>query len=85
MIDYHNMTPEQRFSELEQMAVELFETRQWKTKFCNRYGYQPNALQKWKDKGAPEWACVAVRDALSAKRLAQIMEIIESERIRFDG
>lgn len=63
-----------RFAELDRIASQLFETRQWRTKFCERYGIAANStLSTWATKGPPQWALVAARDALLAKATREVI------------
>ena len=75
-MDYHDMTPEERFTELDRMAIQLYETKRWKTAFCQQYGLTRQTPTKWSAVGAPLWAVVAVRDALAAKRTNKLLTAI---------
>jgi hypothetical protein len=75
---YNDMTPAARFADLELNAIAFFGTPHWKTAFCNRYGFTPQTLTKWKNEGAPVWAAQAMRDAWQAKRLTEAVRTIQS-------
>lgn len=77
MTEYHDMTPEERFAALDRMASQLFETTQWRKQFAERYGLATSKpITRWKHDGPPTWALVAARDALDAKRLVEIRELM---------
>lgn len=77
MTDYTNMTGGERFTELDRIASQLFETDRWRTTFAAKYGLASSKpVTAWKHNGAPVWALVAVRDALAAKRLGTILTAV---------
>lgn len=79
MTDYTNSTPEERFAAFDSMASQLFGTSRYKTEFARRYGIANTTLTAWSHKGPPQWALVAVRDALAAERLDRLLAIMGEE------
>lgn len=75
---YRQMTPDETFAKADEMATQLFDTPRWKTLFADRYGYTRQAVQEWKNKGAPIWALVALEDALKAKKLDALAQLIRN-------
>lgn len=75
-MEYHDMSPQERFAELDSMATQLFETDRWKTALTKKYGITTQAANKWKREGAPLWVVVATKDALDAKRLDVILHAV---------
>mgnify|MGYP000678163786 CR=1 FL=1 len=73
---YTDMTGLERYDAVNSMASDFFETARWKVMFAERYGVTRAGVQQWKSIGAPEWACVALDDALSAKRLDRIAQLM---------
>lgn len=67
MNDYTDLTPKERFAEVDRMAAMLVGSARWKTAVARRYGITPEAVGKWMRQGAPVWICVALRDALAAR------------------
>lgn len=77
MNKYSEMTPEERFARADRLATQLFETHQWKTRFAERYGYNRQSVQEWKQRGAPVWALVALEDAVAAKHWHNVTQLID--------
>jgi hypothetical protein len=64
-----------RFADLDRMASQLFGSTRWRTKFCQRYGISAKStLTTWATKGPPQWALVAVRDALIAEAVRDALD-----------
>lgn len=77
MTDYQNMKPAERFDHLDQLATRYFGTTQWRKLFAERYGFaSARTLSTWAHNGPPQWAVVAMRDALIAKAAAQLSDAI---------
>lgn len=68
MHDYINMTAEERFRAVDRLAIQLFGTDRWKTEFSRRYDMTPQAVNRWRNNGAPVWPLVALTDALKARK-----------------
>lgn len=68
MTEYKDLTPEERFIALDRLAGQLFGTNRWKTEFARAYDLTPQAVNKWKNDGAPVWPLVALDDALRARK-----------------
>ncbi len=77
MTAYKEMTPEERFEALDEMAIRLFGTKRWKTEFCRTYDLGIQTLQNWRINGAPLWPCVALRDALDAKNWNAVQQMVK--------
>lgn len=66
-----------RFAELARIATQLFGTKQWRVQFCQRYGIAAKStITAWATKGPPEWALVAIRDALVAETVRRSLEAL---------
>lgn len=81
MTEYDDLSPQARFALVDRMASQLFDTTRWKAAFARRYGMSPQGVDKWREAGAPVWACVALNDALAAKALASIKQAIKKAEI----
>lgn len=68
MQQYKDLTPEERFIALDRLACQLFGTRRWKTEFARTYDITTQAVNNWKNDGAPVWPLVALTDALKARK-----------------
>lgn len=72
-------TPQANFEQLANMATEYFGTKQWRTPFMQRYGLKSHSsLTTWRDKGPPDWALVAMRDALALSQLCKAVATMEA-------
>ena len=76
MHKYTEMAPEERFALADELATQLFDTTRWKVRFAERYGYNRQSVQEWKQRGAPVWALVALEDALKAKKLDALTQLV---------
>ena len=80
MNDYTEMTPEERFAEVDRMARELIGSARWKSDLARRYGITPEGVGRWMREGAPVWPCVALRDALAAQAWEMVRRaVLEAE------
>ncbi|MFV1593295.1 hypothetical protein VWZ88_12605 [Phaeobacter sp. JH20_36] len=79
LTNYTEITAEERFTALDQMATQLFGTARWKTEFANRYDLTRQAVGEWSRKGAPVWACVALADALAAQNWQRVRDVVNAE------
>lgn len=71
MTDYTKLTPLERYDEAARLASEVFQTSQWKTPFCKKYGLTNQTPTKWVKIGAPLWAVQAMRDARDLQRIQE--------------
>lgn len=77
MDKYAEMTGLERFDAVEKLGAVYFETKRWKTEFARRYDVSVQAIQNWRNIGAPVWVCVALEDAIAAKEFDAIMILLD--------
>lgn len=76
MSTYKEMTPSERFEAVDRMATQLFGTKRWKAEFARVYDLTPQAVNYWKNDGAPVWAVVALSDAIRAQKWDQVQAAV---------
>ncbi|GGE30056.1 hypothetical protein GCM10011360_17680 [Primorskyibacter flagellatus] len=80
MADIADMSPEERFQLLDQMATDYFGTARWKAAFARKYGLRSSTPVDWMNgrQATPDWTFAAMRDAMDLKKLDAVRRAIEA-------